>query len=92
MKLYSPNDIEQIITWFDHFPSCAKCREVNLDKSSTFVNACAQGSILVMEEMKKRQAPIEAQKAREVEEWAQKAGTFIKQKSKTKTVKYVGEQ
>lgn len=82
MKLIGSSG-EVIVTWSDHYPGCEKCREgVDLEKSSTFVNACAKGSRLVMEEMQKRQAPIEAQKRREVEKWAKEAGTFIKHRVK----------
>lgn len=68
--------IFETVTWGDHYPGCVKCREVDLDKSSSFVNACAQGSVLINEEMVKRQYPIVAAKRAEVLAWAKKAGVF----------------
>lgn len=64
------------VYWNDHWPSCEKCREVDLEKSASFVKACATGSQLINEEMIKRQAPVVRQKRKEEREWAQRAGVF----------------
>jgi hypothetical protein len=64
------------VLWGDHFPACVQCREVNLGASSSFVHACGEGAALLMEELAKRQAPIVAQKNKEVRDWARKAGVF----------------
>lgn len=73
------NGLEPVYTqifWLDHKPACAKCREVDIERSATFANACAQGSVLLAEELAKRQAPIVKKKAAEVREWAKKTGVF----------------
>lgn len=62
--------------WGDHWPGCDKCREVVLESPATFAKSCAEGAALIMEELAKRQAPIVAQEAAEVKEWARKAGVF----------------
>lgn len=82
MRLINHFGEDVIITWHDHAPSCEKCRSVDLEKSATFVHACAQGSQLVMEEMKKRQAPVEKQKRADEEKWAKERGVFIKPRVK----------
>lgn len=41
-----------------------------------------------MEELKKRQAPVEAAKRRAVEKWAEEAGMFIKSRATNVSVKY----
>lgn len=65
------------VTWSDHYPACEKCRNVDLEVTATFVNACAYpGAALLNEELAKRQAPIVAQKRKEVREWAKKTGVF----------------
>lgn len=91
MKLYGSDGEEKIVRWFDHAPACKQCREVNLDSLATFAYSCAQGGVLLMEEMKRRQAPVERQKAKEVEDWAKRAGVF-KTATRFKVVtKYVGD-
>lgn len=62
--------------WGDHWPACEECRTVDLDKSASLANACAEGAPLLMEELAKRQAPVVRKKAAEVKEWAKKAGVF----------------
>lgn len=80
------------ITWGDHERDCKTCRGVDLAKPVTFVKACAMGSQLLMEELKKRQAPLVQRKAKAVEEWAKSTGTFREFDGKTKLPpKYVGE-
>lgn len=64
------------VVWRDHYPGCDKCRSVDLEKPASFVNACAEGSPLILEELAKQQAPIVAQKRAEVREWARKTGVF----------------
>ena len=64
------------VYWGDHYPSCEKCREVDLEKSATFANACAEGSPLLAEEMIKRQRHLQQEKERAVRAWAKKAGVF----------------
>jgi hypothetical protein len=64
------------VVWADHYPGCEKCRGVDLEKTASYVNACAEGSPLLMEELTKRQSPIVRQKAQEVKDWARKAGVF----------------
>lgn len=91
MKFRDSHGQDVIVTWGDHWPGCDKCREVVIEKSATFANACAQGSPLLMEELAKRQAPAESAKRKAVEEWATKAGTFIKSKAKNVPMKYKEE-
>lgn len=63
--------------WGDHRPLCKSgCQEVDIERSATFVRACAEGSALLMEELKKRQAPVVREKAKQVEKWAQQTGVF----------------
>lgn len=76
MKFYDSHGEEKIISWGDHWPGCASCRSVNIDKSATFVNACAQGSPLLMEEMAKQRAPIAREGAQINKQWARDRGTF----------------
>lgn len=64
------------IYWSDHASVCAKCRDVDVEQSATFVHACAEGSPLLMEELVKRQAPTVRASQAEVREWAKKAGVF----------------
>ena len=64
------------IYWNDHAPQCEKCRSVDLDKSATFINACGEGAPLLAEECVKHQRPLQAEKDRQVREWAKKAGVF----------------
>ena len=79
---------ETIIFWGDHWPGCEKCREVDIEKSATFANACAQGSPLLMEELARRQAPKVAEKRKQEKEWAEKAGVFVTERSKIVPMKY----
>jgi hypothetical protein len=65
------------VSWGDHSPGCKKCRRVDLEKSASFVDACAMGSKLIAEEMAKRQAPVVAQKRAEVKKWAREAGFAV---------------
>ena len=69
-------EVTVIVLWGDHWPGCAKCREVSFEKTASFVNACAEGSALLSEELVKRQAPVEAKKKAEVLDWAKRAGVF----------------
>lgn len=91
MKFHDSSGNEITRSWGDHWPSCERCREVSLEKSATFANACAEGSPLLMEELTKRQAPVEKQKRKEVEDWAKARGTFKMGKSSGVPTKYVEE-
>lgn len=77
---------EVIVKWGDHWPACEHCRTVDIDRSATFANACAQGSPLLMEELANRQAPVVRQKSAENKEWAKKAGTFVVDKANKEAV------
>lgn len=76
MKLKNEKNDLVDVTWSDHAPGCAKCREVDLDRPASFAAACAQGSALLQEEMIRRQAPVVRQKSAEVRKWAEKTGVF----------------
>lgn len=69
---------EQVVqvSWGDHRAGCAKCMDVDLAKSATFANACAQGSPLLMEALVNLQRPAEKQKADQVKDWAKSTGAF----------------
>lgn len=87
---------EVFITWGDHEQTCKQCRHVDLGKSATFVRACAMGSALLTEELRKRAAIPARQKARDVEEWAKKTGNFAefdrgKPDHVRRITRYVGE-
>jgi len=92
MKLHGPRGEETIVTWGDHWPGCEECRAVEIERSATFANACAQGSPLLIEELAKRQAPVATQKRKEVEEWAKKAGVFKMGGSQSIPMKYVEDK
>lgn len=63
------------IFWGDHAPACERCREVDLQRPATFVHACAcPGAQLLDEVLRKRQAPVVRENAKQVREWAEKAG------------------
>lgn len=64
------------IVWSDHIMGCGKCRGVDVMKPASFVNACAEGSQLLMEELVKIRAPVQKKKAEEVRAWAKAAGVF----------------
>ena len=64
------------VTWDDHIDDCAKCRTVDLNNTSSYVNACAEGSPLLMERAVEIQRPAQQEKARKVKEWAKAAGVF----------------
>jgi len=49
---------------------------VDLEKTGSFVNACAQGSPLLMEHTVKMQIPAVKEKAKQVREWAKRAVVF----------------
>lgn len=68
--------VYETVTWGGHSAFCEKCRGVDLENSATFINACAEGSPLLMEKLVALQAPFEAEKKRRVLEWAKKAGVF----------------
>lgn len=87
MKLKNMYGEAVILTWSDHVPGCPSCRMVDIEKSATFANACVLGSQLLLEKLAQMQAPIESEKRKAVEKWAEDAGTFIKHRAKeTKTV------
>lgn len=88
MKFINHHGEDVEIRWSDHRPGCAKCREVEIDSSATFSRSCAQGGVLLMEELKKRQAPVERAQRRAVEKWAEEAGTFIKSRATNVAMKY----
>lgn len=88
MKFIDKDGDTRIVMWGDHWPACAKCREVDVAKSATFVNACAQGSPLLMEELARRQAPVEKEKRATVLEWARKVGVFPTARGKNVPMKY----
>lgn len=97
MNFKHPNGGLQTVTWSDHYPGCSKCREVDLDKPATFVNACGfPCSALLGEEMKKRAAPIAAKKAAEIKAWATEAGfktdPGVSKEKLRQITRYVGER
>jgi hypothetical protein len=72
-----PNTTYEQVSWGDHYAACAKCREVDLEKPASFVNACGYpGAALLNEELTRRQAPVVREKMAAVREWARKAGVF----------------
>ncbi len=64
------------IHWGDHWPGCEKCRKVDVEKSVTFPYSCAQGAVLLAEELAKRQAPVVREKTAAVRQWAKETGGF----------------
>lgn len=82
MKFTDSRGNEQVVVWADHTRDCRKCCEVDVSSPRTFSLCCAQGAPLLMEELAKRQAPIESAKRKENEKWAQERGTFIKSRVK----------
>ena len=64
------------VFWTDHYEGCEQCRAVDLNQSSSFVNACVLGSQLLNEELIKRQIRVVQKKRDEVRKWAEKAGVF----------------
>jgi len=64
------------VTWGQHIVGCSRCGNVDIDKTSTWVNACAQGSALLAEKAREIHRPVQKKKAAEVLEWAKKAGVF----------------
>lgn len=87
------NEETVIMTWGEHYPGCLHgCRSVNLDRTATLSNACSLGSKLISEELAKLQAPVIKQKAKAVEEWAEKAGTFHTRRGKKQPTPYVGDK
>ena len=68
--------VKVTVTWSDHRSECAKCQEVDIDKSATFVCACAEGSPLLMEHLVELRRPEGKRRAKEVLEWAKAAGVF----------------
>ena len=64
------------VNWNEHIDGCKKCQEVDLDKSSSFVLACAEGSQLLSEFLINLQRPIQKEKEAKIREWARKAGVF----------------
>ena len=75
-KYVSGKPVYTVVTWDDHAPSCEKCRKVDINKTSTFVLACAEGSPLLTEKCVKVYAPVYKKKREEVLEWAKQAGVF----------------
>ena len=64
------------VYWSDHRHDCRKCERVDVEKSTTFTLACAEGSPLLSEFLIDKQRPVEKQKAAEVLAWAKEAGVF----------------
>ena len=64
------------ITWSDHRACCAKCELVDLERTASFVLACAEGSPLLLEHTIRLQAPAQRERESKVREWAKKAGVF----------------
>ena len=81
MKFYDKDGGIEVV-WSDHKYNCAKCSEVEIGNAATFVKSCAIGAQLIMEELKKQQAPIQREKDKKIEEQAKQAGTFIKSRVK----------
>lgn len=81
-----------IVTWSDHLEVCKRCRDVEIEKSATFVKACVLGSNLLLEELAKRAAPAIKAKQEEVREQAEKAGVFKMGRAKNVHMKYVGDE
>jgi endogenous inhibitor of DNA gyrase (YacG/DUF329 family) len=77
MRLYGKDGEQLDVKWKDHRPKCPHCQNVDLEKPASFGRSCAQGGALLMEEMKKRQAPVERQKAAAEKEWAKERKTFV---------------
>ena len=66
----------ETISWSDHRHGCEKCQSVDVERTATFVNACAEGSPLLMEYSASLQAPAQKEKEKTVREWAKRAGVF----------------
>lgn len=90
MKFYDAKGEPVIVTWGDHAPACAKCREVDTQKSGTFSRTCAHGSPLLMEYLAQQQAPVVREKAQAERKWAEDRGTFVTQRARGVPTKYVG--
>ena len=66
----------QTVKWEDHMPNCMRCQEVDPERTSSYIHACAQGSALLMELAVEKQRPAQREKDKAVLEWAKKAGVF----------------
>jgi len=77
IKEYVQNKpVYETITWDEHAARCGKCMNVDLAQTSSFVFACALGSKLLNEKAKEIQRPVQQKRAKEVRDWAEKAGVF----------------
>ena len=81
MKLFA-KDQELIITWSDHQPACNHCRQVVLSQPKTYQQTCALGSQLLLEKLAENQAPVEREKRKANEKWAEARGTFVTHRTK----------
>ena len=93
MKFSSRDEQGKLLTievfWSDHRHSCEKCQAVDIERTATIANVCAIGAPLLNEELAKLRAPVVKQKNKEVADWADKAGVFIKPRVKDPHTKYV---
>ena len=64
------------VTWSDHRIKCAKCQTVDIERTATIANACAEGAPLLAEKLVDIQRPAQKEKAEAVRQWAKKAGVF----------------
>ena len=87
MKLFN-EDVPVIVLWSDHVYSCKKCYNVKLESPATFAQTCAMGAPLLLEELAKRQAPVEKEKRKAIEQWAKDTGVFVTHRAKNTYTKY----
>ena len=84
------NEVTVIVLWGEHAQQCKACSAVNIADPKTLSAACWLGSKLAAEELAIRAAPTEKAKARAIEEWAEKAGTFITRRGRKTPTPYAG--
>ena len=83
------NRVTVKVFWSDHRQGCEKCQAVDIERTDAVANVCAIGAPLLNEELAKLRAPVVKQKNKEVADWADKAGVFIKPRVKDPHTKYV---
>ena len=87
MKIKDMYGESVVVAWEDHVPSCPNCGLVDTEKTATFSQTCVLGSQLLLEKLAQIRAPVEREKRKAVEKWAEEAGVFIKLRAKeNKTV------
>ena len=87
----SGNEETVIMLWGDHRDACVECRKVVADSPGTFSLTCFLGAKLLTEHLQTQASAIEKGKQRAVQEWAEKAGTFVIRRGTKGKTPYVGD-